>query len=209
VLGALVRADGAWLRCVACDDAFWGAANVTAVVVAKAERHARKAHGAAAGGRPQRRAAAAGPQVDMGAEALVALATALAKVGTSNLPLKRLGAGVARTGYSLVSQKLVIKFAHRGQESHNLAEARTYAEAPADKRAYLCPVLAVAPDGAWLIMRHASIGAVKPADRQALERAIGNHIADLHGGNIGYVDGHVVATDYAGGWRARAVNWGR
>ena len=58
ILAPFVRLEDDWYRCIACADVFWGVANTTAVVLANAQRHAGKAHGAQAGARPQRRGSA-------------------------------------------------------------------------------------------------------------------------------------------------------
>lgn len=204
-LRPLVRLDGEWLRCAAAgcgDRAFWGAFRPTAFVLAKAQDHWRRIHGAqqrkakpAAAARPQRRNAAAA----------VGLGVSMPPLG------KRLGQGVARVGYELDGE-YIIKVAKQGQAKHNLAEARIYASAPANVRKFLCPVLAVHPKGEWIIMRKAqmaeSLGWHKADSiRDAVADAIGDWCHDLHGGNVGLVDGQPVATDYAGGMFVRMPQW--
>jgi hypothetical protein len=191
VLAQFARHDGAWIRCSDCDDAFWGDFRPTAFVVAKLQAHRAKAHGGAQ--RPQRRAQAAKPQAGL----LVNVDALLAG--------KRLGAGVAREGRAA---DVIVKRAHTGQEAHNLAEWKAYNSAPAHLRKWLCPVVACAPDGSWLLMRRAErVGACSGAECDQVERALGHYIRDLHPGNIGIVDGRPVATDYAGGWQAHEVKW--
>lgn len=205
VLVQHVFRDGeGWFRCRQCPDAFWGEANATAVVLAKAERHEHKAHGAAQGGRPQRRnvavAAVADAAVDV--SALVGVLFELARSGS----LQRLGAGIARTGY--LAGPYVLKVAHSGAERHNLAEWQSYQSAPAHLRKWLCPALAVAPDGAWILMRKAQMHPDWRACEQ-VEDALGAYVGDLHGGNIGIVDGQPVATDYADGFAGKPIDWAR
>jgi len=196
-LNVLVHADHEWLRCNECSGAFWGAANATALVVAKAERHALKAHN-----RGQRRAERRGAGLPEGAFVL--------ESAVAGMLGKRLGRGVMRVGYEL-GGGLMLKLAlHDDGKAGNLAEWRAYHSAPADKREWLCPVVRVAADGAWLIMRMADdCGNVNWHDQDRIQAALGAFVADLHGGNIGYVDGHPVATDYAGGMRAHEVDWAR
>jgi hypothetical protein len=45
-LSSYVRLDGAWLRCLDCSKAYWGAFRPAEVVLAKAQKHQTKAHGA-------------------------------------------------------------------------------------------------------------------------------------------------------------------
>lgn len=203
-LAPLVHVDGDWARCNACSQAFWGMGNVTAVVLAKAERHAHKAHGAQ-GGRPQRRAAAQAPEALVTDAGLQALAEAAYKAAQAGL-LEYLNAGVFRAGYAVGGGTYVIKVAKRSDGvACNLAEAQTYATAPADKRQYLCPVVAVSPTGEWIMMRFATrVGKLGWQDCDRVEGALAGHIDDLHPGNVGMVDGRPVATDYAaGGARGR------
>jgi hypothetical protein len=197
-----LRPDG-WLHCRQCQDAFWGAGNVTAVVADKARKHAAKAHAAAPAGRPQRRAAAA--QADADAPLTLALATALAKaLGGDGLP-RKLGQGVSRYVFDLGDS--VLKLPHGvGERKHNLAEAKAWATAPADKRRWLAPVLACSPDGAWLVMAKAQrVGHPDWADHAELQDEL--PIGDLHEANVGYIGRQLVAIDYAGGWQAREVRW--
>jgi|SRR5215831_770893 len=200
-LAVLVRQDGAWLRCRDCDNAFWGVANATAVVLAKAQRHAVKAHAVGqAAGRPQRRNAAAQA---VPADVTVALTALLVSIRG-----KKLGAGVAREGFVL-TETTVIKFAkHSSRREDNLVEARAWASAPDWARPFLCPVVQVADDGEWIIMRRADrVGSLSQREREPVNAALGHFIEDLHVGNIGLVDGRPVATDYSGGWAAREVVW--
>lgn len=207
VLGGLVHVDGDWLRCNDCNDAFWGRANVTAVVVAKAQRHAHKAHNAA-GGRPQRRAAAAvalETAVDF-----VAIGHALAAAARKGA-LPSLGAGVFRQGYG-VERSYVLKLAkHSDGNACNLAEATTFATAPAHLRQWLCPVLAVDPQGEWVLMQYAEqVGQLGWSAEDRAESVLGQFIGDLHGGNIGMIDGHMVVTDYAAGMgQGKPADWQR
>lgn len=207
VLAPLValRADG-WLHCRECSQAFWGAGNATALVAAKAQRHAAKAHKPAAQ-RPQRRNAQAGLDASVDVQALAAAAAKAAKAGV----LPSLGAGVFRQGYA-VSKAYVIKLAKRADgRDCNLAEAQTYASAPAHLRVWLCPVVAVAPDGEWVMMRYADrVGQLGWDAEDRAESAMGRWIADLHGGNLGTLNGHLVITDYAAshnGGQGAPVRW--
>lgn len=192
----VLRLDGAWLRCPDCDDAFWGAHRPTDFVQVKLDAHRVKAHGAA--GRPQRRAAAAkAPQA-----APQAAAGLLVNEGI----LAGLGAGVARRGFA--AGDVILKRAHSGQEAHNLAEYRGFMSAPAHIRRWLCPVIACAPDGSWLLMRKAErVGRCESRDVERVQVALDKWVRDLHRGNIGLVDGQPVATDYAGGWQAHTPEW--
>jgi hypothetical protein len=194
-----LRPDG-WLHCRQCTDAFWGAGNVTAVVADKAGKHAAKAHGQA-GGRPQRRGAALGADADV----TLALATALAKALSGGAMPRKLGAGVSRYVFDLGDS--VLKLPHSPAErKHNLAEAKAWATAPADKRRWLAPVLACSPDGAWLVMAKAQrVGHPDWADHAELQDEL--PIGDLHEANVGYIGAQLVAIDYAGGWAAREVRW--
>lgn len=205
-LAALVHADGEWIRCNACDQAFWGRANVTAVIRAKAQRHAHKAHNAA-GGRPQRRAAAA---VALDSVDLVAIGHTLAAAARKGA-LRSLGAGVFRQGYA-VETAYVIKLAKRSDGNDcNLAEAQTFATAPAHLRQWLCPVLAVDPQGEWVLMQYAErVGQLGWSAEDRAESVLGKFIGDLHGGNIGMIDGHMVVTDYAAGMgQGKPADWQR
>ena len=195
-----LRPDG-WLHCRECDNAFWGIANVTAVVADKARKHIAKAHKHEAL-RPQRRGAAAAADAAL----TQALATRLASVIAGGAAPRRLGRGVSRATYDLGDA--VLKLPHgQAERKHNLAEAKAWATAPADKRRWLAPVLDCAPDGSWLIMAKASrVGAPEWRDHDALQDALRN-IGDLHEQNVGYIGNQLVAIDYAGGWAAREVHW--
>jgi hypothetical protein len=203
-LAPLLRRDGEWLRCAEphCGDrAFWGAWRPAAFLHVKVEAHRAKMHNAAPAGRPQRRNAAAAAALPAGwlvnAEALIAM------MG------QRLGQGVARVGFDLAD--VIVKRAHAGQEHHNRAEWESYMTAPATVRKYLCPPIALSPDGKLLMVRKATgFGMVTAADRKALRDALEPHgVHDLHMGNIAYLDGQVVATDYAQGMDGRVIKWVR
>lgn len=203
-LAPLVRQDGAWIRCAAQDcDAYWGAFRPTAHVLAKAQAHAAKAHGVnvrrAQAGRPQRRAAGA-----QGADAgLIAAAVAAVLA----LGPQRLGRGVSREVFPF-GPDYVLKVAHDPREGHNLAEAKAWAEAPAEMRKHLAPVLQHDPKGVWLLMQAATrVGEATHRDENNLADALQHKIGDLHAGNIGWLNGRWVAIDYAGGWAAREVRW--
>lgn len=206
-LQALLRRDGEWLRCnePGCGDfAYWGVFRPADFLRVKVAAHRAKVHAGRAprpqAGRPQRRnaqgafAAPAGWLVN--AEALAALMGA------------RLGEGVARAGFELADT--IVKRAHRGQERHNRAEWESYMTAPASVRKYLCPPVMMSPDGSLLVVRRAQMHAASPAQVAELRSALQRHnVHDLHGGNIGVIDGQVVATDYAQGVDGSVIRWAR
>ena len=207
-IAPLVRHDGEWLRCAEPNcPAYWGAFRPTAWVAVKAQAHMAKAHGArpaAAGLRPQRRAAAAAAQgAPDGAMLAVIDAFVKAHIGGA----KRLGRGVSREVFPF-GPEYVIKIAHDPTEGHNAAEAEAWATAPAEMRKYLAPVLAHDPKGVWLLMRAATrVGEATFRDCDRLQTALNGKIGDLHSANLGWLDGRWVAIDYAGGWNARKVAW--
>lgn len=203
-LARLVRLDGAWMRCKDCDAAYWGSFRSASFVLAKAQRHAAKAHGApalaeppqAGEGRPQRRnrGGAQGRMVALPAPGLLS---------------RQLGRGIARIGFEL-GPDTVLKIAHDSSAwKHNLAEWRSYQAAPAALRKYLAEPLACGPKGEWLVIRRAVVGHVAPHKLRELEDAIGHFVGDLHSQNVGMIGEQVVAVDYAGGWNGRTVNWAR
>lgn len=201
VLAPLVRHDGAWLRCVDCDDAFWADFRPTAFVQVKVAAHRAKAHGAQAV-RPQRRAAAARAQAPDG---LLAIVDAFVKAHIGGV--QRLGRGVSREVFPFGPEH-VLKIAHDPAEGHNLAEAKAWATAPAEMRKLLAPVEAYDPQGVWLLMRKADrVGQATFRECDRLQTALNGRIGDLHSANLGWLDGRWVAIDYAGGWNAREVRW--
>src|SRR5262245_22009521 len=208
-LAALVRADGAWLRCrvQGCGDrAYWGAFRPTAWVLEKAAAHAARVHGAAPvkAPRPQRRnaaaPAAAAPRVIEQGGVLVNLDALAALQG------RKRGEGIARQVFDMAGT--VRKIAKRGQANHNLAEWHSYMSAPAHLRQWLAAPVMMAADGSWLIAREAEgVGQMAHGDRTLVRDAIGQWCGDLHEFNLGYVDGHPVAIDYADGFNGRTLNW--
>lgn len=111
---------------------------------------------------------------------------------------QRLGNGVSRHVYDL-GDGAVIKIPFRNDEWINLREAQVWSDADTALRPHLAPVLAVSPTGSWLVMRKASdVGSWQRADR--LHDAVGGRIGDLHGNNVGVVDGRDVIIDYAPPW---------
>jgi hypothetical protein len=203
-IAPLVRHDGEWLRCAEPNcPAYWGAFRPTAWVAVKAQAHAAKAHGARPArpqaGRPQRRAQGADAGLLAAVDAFVA-----AHVGGA----KRLGRGVSREVYPF-GPEYVIKIAHDPTEGHNLAEAKVWASAPDWARKHLCPVLAHDPKGVWLLMRRAErVGEATWGEAKAFGRnELRDRIGDMHEQNVAWLDGHMVAIDYAGGWAARSVAW--
>jgi hypothetical protein len=174
------------------DKAYWGAFRPTAWVLEKAQAHHARVHGGAAPqGRPQRRNAAARPQAGVLVDASVLAA----------LQGRKLGQGIARQGFALGD--MVLKRAINGRAEHNRNEWDAYHAVPAHVREWLCPPLAIAPDGSWLLVRKAeNVGNCTNEQLSAVRRAIGHLFQDLHAGNIGMLDGHPVATDYGFGLRA-------
>jgi hypothetical protein len=208
-LAPLLRRDGEWLRCAEphCGDrAFWGAWRPADFLHVKVQAHRAKMHNGAApaaqAGRPQRRnvaAAAAGIPAGW-------LVNVEALVGMMGV---RLGQGVARAGFDLAN--VIVKRAHPGCEAHNRAEWQSYMTAPAAVRKFLCPPVALSPDGKLLLVRKATgFGMVTHADYEALLKALKPHgVHDLHLGNVAYLDGQVVATDYAQGMDGAVIKWVR
>jgi hypothetical protein len=212
-LAPLLRRDGEWLRCAEpnCGDrAFWGIFRNADFLRVKVQAHRAKVHAGRAArpqaGRPQRRAAAAGAQgaapLGLDVNVLAQLAEAAAALATQHEP--KLGQGIARKvvalGPNLVC-KIGMPHGMMGDgRKHNLAEARDYAAAPAHVKPWLCPVVACSPEGTWLIARRASdVGMVSDADRKRLRSALAGVVDDLHGANIGLLDGKPVAIDYGFG----------
>jgi len=201
-----LRRDGDWLRCgePGCGDrAFWGIFRDADFLRVKVAQHRAKMHAGrpqrAQAGRPQRRAAA----VAAPAQGVLVNAEALAA-----LQGDRLGQGIARIGFDMAGT--VRKVARPGCEHHNLAEWQSYATAPADAKALLCPPIMCAADGAWIIVRKADMRRPDHDEYRALRRVLeGYGVTDLHEGNVGYVDGKLVATDYGQGFAGRPIMWVR
>jgi hypothetical protein len=110
-------------------------------------------------------------------------------------PLPPTDAG--RRLYALGNDILKVASHAHGRES-NLAEARLWTRASAALSAWLAPVLAAAPDGSWLVMRHAypagvsaPTAATMPAE---LAREVGDTAFPSHWGFIGE---QPVLVDYA------------
>lgn len=186
-----LRADGAWIRC--CDSGYWGAFRPTAWIVGRAERHIRKAHKGAVAQAVAAVVAEAGADADAPPLAKAILAAVGADEIT--LALRRLGGGVARQGFDF--GPFCLKVARRGTRQHNLNERAFWDSAPAHIREWLCPVVACAEDGSWLLVRKAErVGNLTWDERSAVVDALDAYVWDLHSGNMGMVDGHPVATDY-------------
>jgi len=205
-----LRRDGDWLRCneVGCGDrAFWGIFRDGDFLRVKVGQHRAKMHAGrpqrAQAGRPQRRAAAEAAQAAPVGGVLVNAAALAALQGN------RVGQGVARIGFDMPGT--IRKVARPGCEKHNLAEWASYMQAPADVQPWLCPPLLCAADGSWIIVRKAErVGHVDRADHRELCKKLEPlGVRDLHEGNSGYVDGHVVATDYAQGFDGKPCPWVR
>jgi len=113
-----------------------------------------------------------------------------------------LGEGISRRVFAL-SEDYVLKIGKPGNGiwnglAGNLEEWNGYHGAAPEIREWLCPPVAVASNGAWLIARRAQ----RPHGWEAqdeVHKAIGHLVKDLHGGNIGILDGHAVAIDYGFG----------
>jgi len=207
-VAAHLRRDGDWLRCNEpnCGDfAFWGVFRDADYLRVKVRAHRAKMHAGRAprpqAGRPQRRAALAqAPAVAAGVAMLVNPDAMAALQG------QLLGQGIARKGYL---PDVIVKHAKQGCEKHNLAEWQSYATAPAPAKALLCPPVMMPADGAWIMFRKAErVGDPDRHDFAALVRTLERYgVRDLHEGNVGYVDGKLVATDYGQGFAGSAIQW--
>lgn len=202
----LLRHDGEWLRCASTGcDAYWGQfRSWTFLRVKLADHRARKHAGRplAAGNRPQRRAAGIPAQGAQAPAGLLAIVDAFVDAHVGGAAM--LGRGVARKGYEF-GPTHVLKIAHHGEESHNLAEYAAYQAAPDWAKPHLAPAVAVHPQGRWLlVVRAARVGEATWGECQSVTDALRGKVRDLHPGNIGWLNGRWVATDYAGGMQARA-----
>lgn len=208
-LAPLLRRDGEWLRCgePGCGDrAFWAVWRPADFLRVKVGAHRAKVHA----GRPQRQQAGRPQRRNVAAPAglnVVAQGGVLVNLdGLARLQGERLGQGIARQGFAMAGT--VRKVARPGQSRHNLAEWQSYLAAPAHIREWLAEPIMMAEDGSWLIVRRAEgVGAMAHADRKRVRDAIGQWCGDLHEFNVGYVDGHPVAIDYADGFNGRPLSW--
>jgi len=99
---------------------------------------------------------------------------------------KLLGHGVWRAVVASADLRFVIKLAMR--PSDNLDEATFWEEAGPKTRALLMPVVAVDPEGYWLIMERVESLPLKPEDHSAIRAiqraALGVGLVDIHADNL-------------------------
>lgn len=123
----------------------------------------------------------------------------LAVQGCSPMPntSSKLGQGAFRKTFSLGSN-YVVKFSGRGLAGRvsSLLEAYSYEKATKNKlhfAKFLCKVIAVHPQGKWIIMERAEeVGKC----REDMRQKWGKWLCDLHDGNIGKVNGEWKCIDY-------------
>ena len=122
-------------------------------------------------------------------------------IGTATAECRRAGTGLYRTVYALDANH-VLKLATNAFDlsiQSNKREVTQWYEAVVtgdELAAWLCPIVAWAEDYTWLIMRRAT--GITEHNCYELPEPVRNRLLDLHSGNIGVLDGHVVVIDYGG-----------
>ena len=95
-----------------------------------------------------------------------------------------------------------IKLTVDGSPDSNINEADLWERATTEQARLLAPVVASDPGGAWLVMELADTEIVfeeagsAAMDLQKMLHESGLYLLDIHGSNIGTVDGRLVAIDY-------------
>ena len=106
----------------------------------------------------------------------------------------KLGSGATKVAYDLGDGYVLKVYAVKSLGNQVRVECEYWANADAETRRYLAPIVAHAPDFKWSIQRKADVG----LDYQELTE-LKKHLPklrDLHAANVGRIDGQPVAFDY-------------